>query len=156
MTDISGTAGLLVRAYPRRVPRVLFVAILDRDSIAARQCASWGWLATVGQPTQCRATSSNPLVYAGCTRTTTRNQWSTPELEGGAPATRLHGMLGPKRARTGICCRFPWNARVMNSAASGRQRALGRPNRQQGACNIHHFKEFGTCVSAASAKSTAG
>ena len=53
MTDISRTAGLLVGTYPWRVPRVLLVTILDRDSIAARQCASWGWLATVGQPTPC-------------------------------------------------------------------------------------------------------
>lgn len=155
MTDISGTARLLVRAYPRRVPRVLFVAILDRDSMAARQArAGDGWRPSDSRRSAARllATHLSMQVVRGRRHETSGRR---PSLKG-APAKRLHGMLGPKRARTGICCRFPWNARVMNSAASGRQRALGRPNRQQGACNIHHLKEFGTCVSAASAKSTAG
>jgi hypothetical protein len=48
MTDISRTAGLLVGTYPWRVPRVLLVTILDRDSIAAQQARAGDWLATVG------------------------------------------------------------------------------------------------------------
>ena len=140
---------------------MLLVAILDRNTIAVQQTrVGYGWRAMVGDSRNRTAgeavfgepTHAARLLATHCrcrlySRTTTRNTWSTPELEGRPPTTaaRKCGAVALARPNRYLLT-IPSECTSNEFAASGRQCALRSSEQTAGGRNIHHLKGFGICV----------